>query len=343
MTKIERFLATVERRSVDRPAAWLGMPVGETIPLLMVHVGATDLEALKRALGDDVWPVEVPFNRPPANHVACAFDFAKTGDGDYEERSLTVPGFFEGMTDPACLPDFPWPVPREHMNEIECRAAAADAPADFAKLGIMWSAHFQDACSAFGMQDALMTMLTAPDMFRAVIARIVEFYLEANEIFYGATKGLLHAVLIGNDFGSQTGLMLSPDNLREFVFPGTKILIDQAHAHGLKVIHHSCGAVAEVIPDLIELGADVIHPIQSLATGMEPDRLAREFGGRVSFCGGVDVQELLSHGRPEAVRVAVRGLVELFPTGLVVSPSHEAVLPDVPPANIVAMFDALRG
>ena len=343
MTKIERFLATVERRAVDRPAAWLGMPVGETIPLLMAHVGAADLETLKRALGDDVWPVEVPFNRPPANHVACAFDFAKTGDDDYEERSLTVPGFFEGMTDPACLSDFPWPVPREHMDEGKCRAAAVNAPADFAKLGIMWSAHFQDACSAFGMQDALMTMLTAPDMFRAVIDRIVEFYLEANEIFYCATKGLLHAVLIGNDFGSQTGLMLSPDNLREFVFPGTKVLIDQAHAHGLKVIHHSCGAVAEVIPDLIELGADVIHPIQSLASGMEPERLAREFGGGVSFCGGVDVQKLLSHGSPEDVDVAVRKLISLFPTGLVVSPSHEAVLPDVPPANIVAMFDALRG
>jgi uroporphyrinogen decarboxylase len=215
-------------------------------------------------------------------------------------------------------------------------------PDDFAKLGIMWSAHFQDACSAFGMENALMTMLTAPDMFRAVIDRITEFYLHANRIFYEAAGDLLHAVLIGNDFGSQSGLMVSPDALREFVFPGTRQLIEQAHAHGLKVVHHSCGAVGDIIPDLIELGADVIHPIQALAVGMSPDRLARDFGERVSFCGGIDAQDLLVHGTPDDLRAKVRELRELFPTGLVLSPSHEAVLPDVPPANIAAIFSALH-
>jgi uroporphyrinogen decarboxylase len=136
--------------------------------------------------------------------------------------------------------------------------------------------------------------------------------------------------------------MVSPDTLREFVFSGTRKLIDQAHSHGMKVIHHSCGAIRKVIPDLIEVGADVIHPIQALASGMEPLGLHDDFGATVSFCGGVDAQNLLVNGTPDEVREKVRELRSIFPTGLIISPSHEAILPDIPPANIEALFDELR-
>jgi uroporphyrinogen decarboxylase len=336
MTHRERFRATLERRPVDRPAAWLGMPTTEALPALFAHFGVNDLEGLKRRLDDDIWPVEVPYRHPPVNHIACAFDFAVAAD--YEERTLTRPGWFADKTDPACVGEFPWPDPKRHMSVAACRQAIDEAPADFVRLGVLWSAHFQDACAAFGMENAMVVMLTAPEMFRAVIDRIVEFYLEANRIFYQAAEGRVDAVLIGNDVGCQTGLMLSPDLLRQFVFPGTKRLIEQAHAHGLTVIHHSCGAVREIIPDLIACGADAIHPIQALAAGMEPEGLRRDFGGSVAFCGGVDAQNLLVNGTPEQVRAKVRELRRIFPTGLVISPSHEAILPDIPPANLEALF-----
>ena len=166
--------------------------------------------------------------------------------------------------------------------------------------------------------------------------------MKANEIFYENTKGKLHAVLIGNDFGSQTGLMVSPESLREFVFPGTRKLIEQAKSYGLKVIHHSCGSIYSVIPDLIEAGADVIHPIQALAKDMEPRKLKESFGDRVAFCGGVDAQNLLVNGTPQEVREKVLELKEIFPTGLIISPSHEAILPDIPPENIEALFKAVK-
>ena len=152
----------------------------------------------------------------------------------------------------------------------------------------------------------------------------------------------LDAVLIGNDFGSQTGLMLSVELIREHVWRGTGQLIDQAHSYGLKVVHHACGAVRELIPDLIELGADVIHPIQALADGMAPHSLKRDFGDSVSFCGGVDAQELMVFGSPGEVGRKVAELRELFPTGLIISPSHEAIMPDTKPENVEALFDALR-
>jgi len=327
---------------VDRPASWLGIPTHDAMDALCEHFGVDNITALKAKLGDDIFPIEVPYSHPPANHIACAFDFAADSNIDYEERTLTTPGFFEDADDPEQVNDFDWPNPAEHMDPAQCRAAAEEAPEEYARLGVMWSAHFQDACAAFGMENALMTMLETPEMFQAVIDRILEFYLQANEIFYTATKGKLDAVLIGNDFGSQQGLMVSVEHLRELVLPGTRKLVEQAHDHGLAVIHHSCGAISGLIPDLIDLGVDAIHPIQALATGMEAETLKAHFGDKVAFCGGVDAQNLLVNGSAGEVAAEVTRLRELFPTGLIISPSHEAILPDIPPANIEALFRALH-
>jgi uroporphyrinogen decarboxylase len=342
MTSKERFHATVERRPVDRPASWLGIPATAALPGLLEYFKAGNLAELRQAIGDDVDPVEMPYHSEFSNAIYMAFDFAKKGHLVNEERTLNSPGWFEDITDPAAVEDFAWPDPHRHIFRDECRAAVAAVPPDRAALGVVWSAHFQDACAAFGMETALMNMIAEPEMFRAVIARITRFYLEANAIFYEATRGRLDAVLIGNDFGSQTGLMLSGDLIREFVFPGTRALVRQAKDYGLKVVHHSCGAIAELIPDLIEIGVDAIHPIQALAKGMAAEELAPLHRHQVAFCGGVDAQELLVHGTPEAVQSRVRQLVALFPTGLVVSPSHEAILPDLPPHNIEALFAAVR-
>jgi uroporphyrinogen decarboxylase len=120
------------------------------------------------------------------------------------------------------------------------------------------------------------------------------------------------------------------------------MLVQQAKSHGLKVIHHSCGAIREIIPDLIEAGVDVIHPIQALAAGMEPSGLKKDFGDRVSICGGIDAQNLLISGTPELIKEKVRELKRIFPTGLIISPSHEAILPDVNPENILALFEAVN-
>ena len=278
MDHIERFVRTIERKPVDRPATWIGEPVHSAIPALLKHFGVDSFLELKKKVDDDVYHVNVPYQSPTSNHVAAAFDFAKK-DGlnhDYEERTLTAPGFFEDYEDPEGVNDFDWPDPEKYIDPVKCRQVVEEVPEDAVPMVLAWSAHFQDACAAFGMETALIKMMTEPEMFKAVIDRIMQFYLKANEIFYESTKGKLKAVLIGNDFGSQQGLMLSPALIRELVFPGTKQLIDQAHAYGLKVIHHSCGCIYDIIPDLIELGADAIHPIQALAHNMEAERLARQ-------------------------------------------------------------------
>lgn len=340
MNPIDRFLATVERRPVDRPATWFGQPTKTALDGLFRYFDVTDLTGLSLKLNDDVIPVEMPYHSPDADAIHMALDFSKHGKLANEERTLGDRGFFYRIEDPKRVDDFDWPDPSKHIDPDECRRMVDALPGDRAILGILWSSHFQDALAAFGMEDAMMMMYDSPEMFEAVINRCTDFYMEANRIFYEAVGDRIHAVLIGNDMGSQCGLMVSPDLLRQFVSPCNKRLIDQAKSYGLKVIYHSCGAVSEVIPDLIESGADVVHPIQALATGMEPDSLKERFGEQVSFCGGVDAQYLLVRGSPEEVAAKVRELKSIFPTGLVVSPSHEAILPDIPPQNIEALINA---
>ena len=343
MTHRERFYATIANQPVDRPASWLGLPVPEAQQGLLHYFKVVSVDELKVLLDDDIYPIEVPYHYPPWNHIACAFKFAKvTHDDKPEERTLTAPGFFEDIDDPTDVELFPWPDPALYLDGKESRRLARSVDPSYVRMGVMWSAHFQDACAAFGMEKALMVMLMNPELFVAVIDRITDFYLKANELFYEATKGYLDAVLIGNDFGSQCGLMVDPESLRAYVFPGTKKLIDQAKSYGLKVIHHSCGSIFPIIDDLVDLGVDAIHPIQALAQDMDAPNLKAHFEGKTAFCGGVDAQHLLVNGTPEQVTQKVKELKQLFPTGLIISPSHEAILKDIPPANIKALFDALK-
>jgi uroporphyrinogen decarboxylase len=339
----ERFFATISHRPVDHPASWLGLPVPSSEKPLMKYFKVNSLDQLREVIDDDIYPIEVPYNYPPSNHIACAFNFAKANHLDTpDERTLTAPGFFEDYSDPADIEKFDWPDPSLYLDRKESLRRASSAPVNRIKMGILWSAHFQDACAAFGMEHALMTMLSNPDMFRAVIDRITDFYLKANEIFYESTRGLLDAVLIGNDFGSQTSLMVDPVSLRKYVFPGTKKLIQQAKSYGLTVMHHSCGSIFPVIQDLSGLGADIIHPIQALAFEMDALNLKKHFDRKVAFCGGVDAQNLLVNGKPEEISEKILELKTIFPTGLIISPSHEAILPDIPPENIKALFSAIQ-
>lgn len=342
LEKKERFFRCIEREEVDRPPIWLGIPTSQAMPALNRHFGTSNYTDMKLRCNDDVWNVSCTYNAPNSRLIEDPFEFAAGHTAtDAAERTLTERGCFAECEDSEEIEDFAWPDPAEYIDREGCLAQLKDIPKGYPVLGVLWASHFQLACSAFGMEDALIAMKLYPEVFKAVIDKITEFYLRAGEVYYSTMKGKLDAVLIGNDFGTQNGLLTSPDDLREFVFGGTRQFIEQAHSYGLKVIHHSCGAISEVIPDLIACGADVIHPIQASAAGMQAEKLKERFYGQVSFCGGLDAQYLLVNGSAEDVRKRTRELAELFPTGLIISPSHEAILPDIPVENVSAMLTAL--
>lgn len=340
MNSKERFLATVAREKVDRPAVWMSAPVGAELDALCRLYGAADWHELQVLAGDDLYAFDIPYDSGYASYIAAAFDWYRNGTNvDPEHRTLTADGCFKNAEELEDLAFFEWPDPRKYIDTDEVRRRCAAAPRDRATLAQVWCAHFQDACAAFGMETALMNMISNPEIYRAVDQKIVEFYLRANEVIFEATRGMLDTIIIANDFGTQKGLLLSRQMIHDFVIPGSRQLIEQAHSYGVKVIYHSCGAVFDAIPELIDIGADIIHPIQATADGMDPQRLKGAYGDQVAFCGGVDIQHLLPCGTPDEVRAKVRELRELFPTGLVISPSQGVLLDDVPPENVRAMLE----
>ncbi|MBQ3574774.1 MAG: methyltransferase [Clostridia bacterium] len=341
MNSIERFYATIANEKVDRPACWLGYPTPEEEQKLCKAYGVEDVRGLKSVCGDDFYAVEIPYHSPTCNAIYAAFDWYMNGSNvDTEHRTLTADGCFadcEDIDDVKAV-NFPWPDPADYIDPEVCRKLVDEAPEGKVIMGMLWACHFQDTCAAFGMQTALMNMVADPEMVHYVDDHIVAFYEKALRIYLEATKGKVHAILIGDDVGSQRGLMISPKLVSEFVIPGAKRLIDIAHSYGVKVVYHSCGSIVDAIPLLIEAGVDIIHPIQALAEGMQPDNLKAKFGGKVAFCGGVDTQDLLPYGTPEQVAAKVKELREIFPTGLIISPSHEALQADVPAENVKALF-----
>jgi len=164
-----------------------------------------------------------------------------------------------------------------------------------------------------------------------------------NERIFEAAADLMDFFFFGNDFGTQRGLFVSPEQWRRFVLPGVKRLVDQAHSYGLEVWLHSCGSIRAIIPDLIDVGIDALHPLQVSAAGMSAEELGREYGGKLMFIGGIDVHDLLRSGTPDDVRAAVRHNWKHLGPSYAVSPSHESILPDVPTENIVAMIGEAKG
>jgi uroporphyrinogen-III decarboxylase len=149
----------------------------------------------------------------------------------------------------------------------------------------------------------------------------------------------------GTDFGTQTGLFISPKAYRDLYKPFHKVINDFIHQKtDWKVFIHSCGAVKDLIPDLIEAGFDILNPVQCSATGMDPQELKDRFGCDITFWGGgVDTQNTLPFGTPQEVYEQVRRRIKIFntPTGMVFNAIHN-IQARTPIDNILAMFRAIQ-
>jgi uroporphyrinogen decarboxylase len=164
------------------------------------------------------------------------------------------------------------------------------------------------------------------------------------EKFLGLVGQYIDVINFNDDLGMQTGPQISPRMYREFFKPRHARLWQRAKDAGVKAMLHSCGDIRLLLPDLIEAGLDAVNPVQVSCKGMEPEGLKRDFGKDITFWGGgCDTQWLLSHGTPEEVTKHVKHQVEVLrhDGGFVFQQVHN-ILADVPPQNIVAMFDAAR-
>ena len=222
-------------------------------------------------------------------------------------------------------------------------AEIAERHSDRVVIGGLWSGIMGDAYRLHGFQNFLMNAAAEPELLKTLINRVTDVYLELNKAYFEAVEGNMDIWFFGNDFGHQGGLLLSKEMWRDFFFENIRRLTTLAHSYDLKVMMHSCGAVSEIIPDLIEAGIDILDPIQVTAAGMQPQPLADEFGGKIVFHGGVDTQNVLPFGTLEEVAAHAREVAETLGKkgGYIFAPS-QILGPDIPMENIVAMYGAIN-
>lgn len=335
MSPRDKILQILNRRNTGGPGYWTGNPHPDTLPLYLAELGLGAPEDLYAHFGDDVrWiPADSGFRSPDGRPP---FDFY----GGRERAHLNMPGVFAECESVDEVERFAWP-DLDHLDFSQVVAAVGRHPERSVWTG-MWAPFFHDVAEFFGMDNYFVAMFERPAVVEAVTRHVVDYYEQANERYFDRLGSRADAYFFGNDFGTQRGLLLSPDLFRKFVLPSMRRLIGSAKRRGLKVILHSCGAIADVIPLLIDEGVDALHPLQARAEGMAAERLAQEFGQDLAFVGGVDTQQLLPFGSPVEVQAEVGRLSEAFGPNYVVSPSHEALLPNVPLANVAAMASAAK-
>jgi uroporphyrinogen decarboxylase len=204
---------------------------------------------------------------------------------------------------------------------------------------------FEGGQHLFGMDNFYVMLASEPNLAHRFLDNLTEAYLRRLEFTLTAVGPYIDMVVVFDDFGMQTGLQISPRMYRTFFKPRQKRLWSRIKelAPEVRIQLHSCGSMAELLPDMAEVGLDAWNPVQISAHNMAPERLKPEFGRTVAFWGGgCDTQHMLKDGTPSEIRAHVWHNLDVFaPRGGYVFTQVHNIMADVPPQNIVAMFDAV--
>ena len=195
-----------------------------------------------------------------------------------------------------------------------------------------------------GFEDWYLDLGQNHALFECLMQAVLEVLLEVNRRTLSEVGDLIDIVAFGDDLGLQDRPVCSPATYRKLIRPCQERIVETIRAHTrAKILYHTCGSVYQYMDDFIGLGIDAINPVQVTAKGMEPGRLKQEYGDRIAFWGGIDSQRILPQGTPEEVAAEVRRIFELLGRGggWVLAAVHN-IQPDVPPENILALFEAGR-
>ncbi len=252
------------------------------------------------------------------------------------------------MTDPVDLKSYPyWPDVKDPFY-TEGQKEAAKKLRESTDRAITGGSFFSALPFNFypfltGMDRWFMDMKLNEKFYFALSDRLLEIGSELQKRWLQEVGEYLDFISIYDDLGSQQGLLISHDDYRKFIHPYTKQIIEniKKYAPHVKIYRHACGSCYHVMKDFIELGIDVVHPVQPQARYNEPWRLKKEFGMDITLCGGIDIQTWLPTGTPEQVKEEVKKVMEVYAPGggFIIAPTHN-IEPDTPPENIIAAFDA---
>lgn len=231
-----------------------------------------------------------------------------------------------------------WETLREHALQLR-------ATTDKALMIVCGCNLFEWGTFLRRMDNFLMDLLCDPDNVSRVLDELLQRHLATLEKVCASVGDIVDIIRFGDDLGMISGPFMEPETYRTFFKPRHKQLCDYVKSHSkMHTFIHSCGSISRLMPDLIDAGIEVFNPVQTNAVGMEPAFLKKEFGNDCTFWGGgVETVGTLNNGTPEQVRQQVLERLELMSVGggFVFNTVHN-ILPDVPPENIIAMFDAVK-
>ena len=335
MNSREKVLSIFRRKGTGTGAMWTGHPNDKTIPIYADEWGIESTrEAIYSYLKDDCrWFMSDSGYKHPEGRTALDPSYGVVRD------SFNADGYFAHTENVADVDNYPWP----DLKYLDFSDIYADIDRFDDKMVFtgMWCPFFHVVADFFGMENYFAKMYDNPKIVEAVTERIVDYYVAANDMFFSGLGEKADAMFFGNDFGTQRDLFISPDNFKRFVLPYFKKIINVGKKHNKIIMLHSCGSIYRMIPDLIDAGIDVLHPIQAQAYGMDAKSLM-QYKNDLAFLGGIDAQSFFVRATPDEIKDEVRRVRDLLGPNIVISPSHEEILPNVPAANILAMAEAAR-
>jgi uroporphyrinogen decarboxylase len=368
----ERVLRTINHQEPDRVPfnavftidiynrlrEYLNLPA-ETEKAVGLFTNVTSSIDLLDAMEIDIYRSELnaPANwKPPDYNNGLRYDEWNIGYEKVEREDGSY--YFEMVKHPLAkatleeVQDFPWPDPfdpgrteglREHIQQIRKETD---------KAILMRFSHpvWEQSWWLYGMQNWMEDLALNPEVPAAILDKVTQSAIGFMKVGLECVGDLLDIVhLNGEDLGTQLAPMISPKMYKSLVRPRferywsfARNKVNEINPQA-KLMLHSCGSIRAFIPDWIGLGIDILDPIQPRAKGMEPESLKKDFGDRIVFHGGIDMQHTLPFGTREEVMAEVQRYIQALAPGggYIVAPAHH-VQSDVPPANLVAIRDAIK-
>jgi uroporphyrinogen decarboxylase len=222
--------------------------------------------------------------------------------------------------------------------KTEAQAVIAQNPDSYIMANLGWGL-FERSWNLRGFENLLLDAISEPDFFEEVLDRLTELYLKLVDL----TAALpVDGILFGDDWGHQQGIILGPKRWRKFLKPRWAQIYGRVHDHGKTVFHHSCGSVAEIMPDLIEIGMDFLESVQPEAAGMNPYELKCRWGDQIGFWGGLGSQSVIPFGTPDEIRRETRRLrTEMGRGGGYILAPAKPIQPGTPVQNAAALLEVL--
>ncbi|MBM3957846.1 MAG: hypothetical protein FJ313_07330, partial [Gemmatimonadetes bacterium] len=345
----DRVLAAIRRETVDRiPTDYWGTV--EVTEMLCRHLGCDGVVAMYDRLGvDGILRLTPPYVGPPLpERYDGGSAYVRQAWGmRFKPQPYAAGGiYWELVHHPLAaartvedLDAYPWPRPEWYDYEALARQCAAH-PDRAVEVGYCAIFYYHNMLR--GLEQSLIDLIERPEFTHHLLKRLADTFYEYHARCFEATRGLAQMTQVTDDFGTQKGLMISRQAFEEIYRPHMERAIELAKSFDLIVFHHDDGAIRPLIPDLVEMGIDVLNPIQWRCPGMDPAELKESFGDRLCFHGGIDNQGVMPFGTPDDVRAEVAHKLATLGrdgTGYIVAPCHNLQL-NTPVENILALYEA---